>query len=291
VRYAFIEDHRDSFPVTTMCEVLGVSKSGFHSWIKRDHDKKARRRAMLVAAIREIYDEGRGTYGSPRILRGLQKRGIKCCKDTLEKLMRTLGIRAKTKKKFKVTTDSNHNLPVAPNLVGRAFDATATAPNTLWLADITYIQTDEGWLYLAAILDAHTRKIVGWSMDERMTKKLVLDALEMAYKRQNPGCGLVHHSDRGSQYASAAYQRRLLSYQMIASMSRKGDCWDNAPMESFFHTLKTEHVFFEKFATRAQARRSIFEWIAVFYNRKRMHSSLGYETPECYERQAFAKCA
>lgn len=222
---------------------------------------------------------------------GLKKLGIKCSKQLLEKLMREFNIRAKTKKKFKVTTDSKHKFPVAANLVGRAFDATATAPSKLWLADITYIATGEGWLYLAAVLDFHTRKIVGWSMDSRMTRKLTLDALEMAYNRQRPGRALVHHSDRGSQYASAAYQRRLESYEMIPSMSRAGDCWDNAPMESFFHTLKTEHVFFEKFETRKEARRSIFEWIEVFYNRTRMHSGLGYETPECYERQAFANCA
>lgn len=239
--------------------------------------------------IRKIHDDSRKTYGSPRILIELKELGIKCSKTRLEKLMRKNGIRAKMKKKFKVTTDSKHTLPVSENLVNRDFSPTAL--NHLWLGDITYVWTREGWLYFAAVMEMYSRKIIGWSMAPRMSKDLVLDALEMAYKRENPGRGLIFHSDRGSQYASREYQHRLWSYGIIGSMSRKGNCWDNAPMESFFHTLKTEHIFFEEFMTRSDARESIFEWIEVFYNRQRRHSSLGYLSPECYERRAILKCA
>ena len=203
--------------------------------------------------------------------------------------MRENEIRAKSRKKYKVTTDSKHSLPVAENIVNRDF-APGIA-NKTWCADITYIWTSEGWLYLAAVIDVGTRKIVGWSMAARMTQDLVLDAIEMAYKRQNPGRGLKHHSDRGSQYAGKAYQRRLWRFGMIGSMSRKGDCWDNAVMESFFHTLKVEFVFHENFKTRDAAKSSIFEWIEVFYNRQRIHSSLGYVSPECYENRELTKCA
>jgi transposase InsO family protein len=203
--------------------------------------------------------------------------------------MRENGIRSKAKRKYKATTDSRHSLPVAPNRIGWNF--TASGPNKLWMMDITYLWTLEGWLYLAVVLDAYSRKLVGLSMSERMTQQLVIDALDMAVGRQHPERGVVAHSDRGSQYASTAYQQRLWRYGMLCSMSRKGNCWDNAPTESYFHTLKTEHVFHETFATREQARASVFEWIEVFYNRQRLHSSLGYTTPECYERRAREVCA
>jgi putative transposase len=210
--------------------------------------------------------------------------GEKCSKSTVERLMRDNDIRSKVKKKYKATTNSNHQMPVAPNRVERDF--TATAANRLWVTDITYLWTDEGWLYLSAIIDVFTRKVVGWAMNERMTLNLVLSALEMAVQRQKPGPGLMHHSDQGSQYAAYEYQRRLSGYGMIASMSRRGQCWDNALAESFFHTLKTEHVYHEHFETRQEARASVFEWIEVFYNRQRMHSAIGYLSPECYERRA-----
>jgi len=287
VKYAFILKHRDEFPVSVMCTVLDVSRSGYFDWSKRDHESKAAAKLTLVRLVEDIHRGSRRTYGSPRILPVLRGLGIACGHGKLERLMRQHGIRSKIKKKFKVTTDSKHSLPVAENLAKRDF-AVGT-PNKLWLADITYIWTREGWLYLAAVLDAGTRKVIGWSMKERMTTDLVLDALDMAYDRQKPPRGVMHHSDRGSQYASHDYQRRLWRYGMIGSMSGKGQCWDNAPMESFFHTLKVEHVFFADFKQRSQAREEIFEWIEVFYNRQRLHSTLGYMTPECYERAAFAK--
>lgn len=286
VKYAFIVENRDIFSVTLMCEVLDISKSGFHSWSKRDHETKAKKRLELVNQITEIHQISRRNYGSPRILQELKALDIPCGKGKLERLMKAEGIRAKTKKKFKITTDSKHGLPVAKNLLDRNFEA--GKPNSVWLADITYIWTREGWMYLAAVLDLGTRKIVGWSMKERMKEDLVLDALDMAFKRQKPPRGLMHHSDQGSQYAGHAYAQRLWSYGMIASMSRRGQCWDNAPMESFFHSLKTEHVYFEEFATRNEAKESIFEWIEVYYNRQRIHSTLGYQTPECYEQLANA---
>jgi transposase InsO family protein len=202
--------------------------------------------------------------------------------------MKQLGIRSKTKRKFKITTDSKHSNPVSPNVVNRDFKP--LGPDMLWLTDITYIATGEGWLYLATVMDAYSRKIVGWSIQERMTQNLVLEALDMAVAIRKPGPGLIHHSDRGSQYASKAYQRRLWRYRMIPSMSRKGNCWDNSPMESFYHTLKTEHVYFETYKTRKQAKSSIFEYIEAFYNRKRSHSALGFVSPECYEQQLLAKC-
>ena len=198
--------------------------------------------------------------------------------------MRDNGIRSKIRRKFKSTTDSNHSLPVAKNVVKRDF--TAKAANRLWCTDITYLWTDEGWLYLAAIVDVFSRKVVGWAMKDRLTLPLVLDALEMAVRRQKPGPGLLHHSDQGCQYAAHEYQKTLTHLGMVPSMSRRGQCWDNALMESFFHTLKTEHVYHERFATKAQAKSSVFEWIEVFYNRQRIHSAIGFVSPECYERRA-----
>jgi putative transposase len=278
------------FFVTVMCEVLKASRSGYFGWLATG--KKMKRKvedAALISIVRKIHKESRKTYGSPRILLELKDLGIKCGKARLEKLMRENGIRAKMKKKFKVTTDSKHKLPVSENIANRDFNP--AAPDRLWMGDITYIWTREGWLYLAIVMDAYARKIVGWSMSKNMKANLVLDALDMAYKRRKPGRGLIFHSDRGSQYASADYQRRLWQYGITGSMSRKGNCWDNAPAESFFHTLKTEHVYFEDFLTRDEARESVFEWIEVFYNRQRRHSSLGYFSPECYELGVLAKCA
>jgi putative transposase len=284
MKYAFIDEHRYEFPVELMCSVLRVSKSGYFDWCKRDHSRREAHRNGLVVKIAKIHQGSRNTYGSPRVYKVLKGMGEKCSKTTVERLMRENEIRAKMKKKFKSTTDSNHSLPVAKNVVARKFEA--TAPNKLWCTDITYLWTSEGWLYLAAIIDVFTRKIVGWAMNERMTQSLVLNALEMAVEQQRPGRGLVHHSDQGSQYAATDYQRRLSRHGMVPSMSRRGQCWDNALMESFFHTLKTEHVYHEIFATRKAAKSSVFEWIEVFYNRQRIHSALGFVSPECYERLA-----
>lgn len=267
-----------------MFRVLKVSKSGFFDWKKRGPSNHERRRNALIGKIEQIHQGSRKTYGSPRVYQVLKGLGEKCSKSTVERLMRENGIRSKVRRKFRLTTDSNHKLPVAPNLVKRDF--TAKAPNQLWCTDITYLWTKEGWLYLAAIIDVFTRKVVGWSMQDRLTLPLALQALDMAIKRQQPEPGLVHHSDRGCQYAAHEYRAELKRHGIIASMSRRGQCWDNALAESFFHSLKTEHVYHERFETKAQAKSSVFEWIEVFYNRQRIHSAIGFNNPECYERRA-----
>jgi transposase InsO family protein len=264
-----------------MCRVLEVSASGYYAWLGRPMSRRAREERRLVRAIKEIHQEKRGVYGSPRVHAELGSKGMHHGRKRIARLMRESGIRARQIKRYKATTDSKHFYPVAPNLLQREFEA--RGPDQKWLADITCIPTREGWLYLAAILDLYSRLIVGWSMSSRMGSKLVLDALEMAVGRRGPEPGLIHHSDRGGQYASADYQRALRSHGMICSMSRKGDCWDNAPMESWFHTLKTELVGHRVYKTRMQAKAEIFESIEVFYNRNRLHSALGYMTPAQYE--------
>jgi transposase InsO family protein len=242
-----------------------------------------------MRAIEDIHKASRGTYGSPRILAELKGLGFKCSKSRVERLMKKYGIRAKTRRKFRVTTDSKHSLPVAPNVLDRDFSP--EKPNAAWGGDITYVWTKEGWLFLAVIIDLYSRQVVGWSMDERMTRELTLSALRMAINRRKPGQGLIHHTDRGSQYASADYRRLLKAHDMICSMSRKGNCWDNAPIESFFHTLKTECIYWEEFETREEARRKIFEWIEVFYNRQRRHSTLGNLSPVNFEIENWKLCA
>ena len=264
-----------------MCSVLEVSRSGFYAWHKRGESPRQRANRRLTGLIVEIHKKSRGTYGSPRIHVELRARDERCGKNRVARLMREAEIRSKVRRKFRVTTDSSHSLPVAPNLLDQRF--VATHPNEIWLADITYIPTDEGWLYLASILDLFSRAVVGWSMDSTLRTSLVLAALRMAIGRRMPGPGLIHHSDRGSQYASSEYQRLLNDHGILCSMSRKGNCYDNAVKESFFHTLKTELVHHERFRSRAAARASLFEYMEVFYNRERRHSSLGYLTPEEFE--------
>jgi putative transposase len=282
VIFSFIEQHREVWPVAVMCEALGVSASGFYAWRGRPVSPAQQRRDRLLVEVRAVHAFVKQRYGSPRIHAELQGRDVPCCVNTVARLMRDNDIRAKTARKFKNTTDSNHALPVAENLLDRQFDP--EAPNERWVADITYIWTDEGWLYLAAVEDLFSRAVVGWSMGDAMTSRLVVDALEMAVRRRLPGEGLLAHSDRGSQYASAHYQRLLARHGIACSMSRRGDCWDNAPMESFFASLKKELVHHERYATRAQARASIFEYIEAFYNPTRRHSSLGYLSPLEYEQ-------
>ena len=264
-----------------MCRVLEMSPSGYYAWLRRPESRRAREDRRLLVEIKAIHKENRGVYGSPRVHAELKDRQMHHGQKRVARMMRENGIRAKQSKKFKATTDSNHSHPVAPNLLHRNFEA--DMPDQKWLADITYIPTREGWLYLAAILDLNSKLIVGWSMAGRMTKKLVLEALSMAVGRRKPGLDLIHHSDRGSQYACGDYQRALRVHGMICSMSRKGDCWDNAPMESWFHTLKTELVNHRDYRTRMQAKADIFEYIEAFYNRSRRHSALGYMTPAQYE--------
>lgn len=282
MRYGFIEAHRGCWPVRLMCRVLGVAPGGYYGWRGRPVSLRAQRREALTDAIKAVHGEVKARYGSPRIHAELVARGETCCVNTVAKLMRRHGIAAKTKRKFRCTTDSNHDRPVAENVVDRQFEP--EAPNQVWTADITYVPTREGWLYLAAVEDLYSRQVVGWSMGERIDSRLVVDALEMAVSRRRPAAGLVAHSDRGSQYASEHYQRRLAGHGITCSMSRRGNCWDNAPMESFFASLKKELVHDEDYATREEARVSLFEFIEAFYNRVRRHSSLGYRSPVEYER-------
>lgn len=282
MRYDFIQRHRERWPVRTMCRVLRVSPGGYYDWRGRPNSIRMQRRAALVVAIQAVHKQVKARYGSPRIHAELVARGIACCINTVAKLMRNDGIAAKTKRKFRVTTDSNHRRPVSENVLNRQFEPKAI--NQAWAADITYVATAEGWLYLAAVEDLHSRRIVGWSMGERIDSRLAVDALEMALAQRLPGEGLVAHSDRGSQYASEHYRRILAGHGIIGSMSRRGNCWDNAPMESFFASLKKELSRGEFFATRAEARTELFEYIEVFYNRLRRHSALGYLSPNEYER-------
>ncbi|QDU21902.1 IS2 transposase TnpB [Urbifossiella limnaea] len=279
--YAFIDEHRARWPVAWMCDALGVSTAGYYSWGLRDASPGEKRREKLTVEIEAVHAEVKGRYGSPRIHAELAARGHGCCVNTVARLMRDAGIAAKTKRKFRQTTDSSHTLPVAENLLDRQFDP--DRPNGSWVADITYIPTREGWLYLAAVEDLFSRMVVGWSMDATMTSRLVVDALESAVLRRLPGSELVAHSDRGSQYASEHYQRVLGEEGITCSMSRRGNCWDNAPMESFFATLKKELIHDEDYATREAAKASIFEYIETFYNRVRRHSALGYQSPADYE--------
>ena len=285
MRYRFIEEHRAVWPIVVQCEVLDVTRSGYYTWRKEPLSGCAQRREDLTAQIRKVHVGNRRNYGSPRVHRELKTQGHSCNRKTVAKCMQAAGIQARSQRKFRVTTtDSNHPHPVAENLLNREFEPAGV--NQAWTGDITYIPTQEGWLYLAAVEDLYTRKIVGWSMSDRIDSRLAVDALEMALERQVPGGGLLAHSDRGVQYASEHYQDLLAKHGITCSMSRKGNCWDNAPMESFFATLKKELVHHEKYATRAEARRSIFEYIETFYNRVRLHSSLGYVSPEQFEQSA-----
>jgi transposase InsO family protein len=282
VKFAFIRTGLGDFPIDRVCQVLGVSRSGYYAWRDRPASDRTRRREELAAKVHVVHAQNRQIYGSPRLTVALAAQGERVCQNTVARIMHDEGLRAKAKKKFVPrTTDSAHGQPVAPNLLERHFET--AAPNRKWAGDITYIPTEEGWLYLAGILDLHSRKIVGWSMADHLQADLVLDALEMAIARRRPRRGLVHHSDRGVQYACDDYQGLLARHGMQVSMSGKGDCWDNAVMESFWGTLKTELVHHEHYRTREEARASIFEYIEVFYNRKRLHSSLGYVSPETFE--------
>jgi putative transposase len=282
VKFSFIEEHLSQFPVEASCEALAVSRSGYYAWLDRPESSRSKRRVELAAKIKAVHKQNRRVYGSPRIFQVLKTQGEEVCENTVAAVMREHEIRAKTKRKFVPrTTDSSHESPVAENVLGRQFQA--HLPDRKWVVDITYIPTDEGWLYLAGVLDLCSRKIVGWSMAEHLRAELPADALSMAVARRCPDAGLLHHSDRGVQYACDDYQHLLKSHGMAVSMSGRGDCWDNAAMESFWSTLKNELVHHERYETREQARRSIFEYIEVFYNRQRLHSSIGYQSPEAFE--------
>jgi transposase InsO family protein len=296
VRFRWIGGQRGHYPLSALCGALGVTRAGYYAWRTRRQSPpgpRRRRRAELVERIRAAHEASRCTYGSPRVCHELRAQGVSVCENTVAKLMRHAGIRSKVRRRFRVrTTDAGHEHPVAPNVLNRDF--AAAAPDRKWAADITYVPTDQGWLYLAVVLDLCSRRVVGWAMAEHLRAALCADALEMALLgRRAPAPaaaaaaaaaeGLVHHSDRGVQYACGAYRGLLRSHGIACSMSRAGDCYDNAVVESFFKTLKAELVYHEHYATRAQARRSVFEYVEVFYNRKRRHSSLGYKSPEQFE--------
>ena len=282
MRFAFIEVEKAWFPVTMMCRVLEVSRAGFYAWRRRPEAVRVVEDRRLAVEVASIHAESRQRYGSPRVHAELRERGKKTSRKRVARLMRQQGLRARHKRRFRTTTDSAHEFPVAPNRLKRKFEV--DAPNTAWVTDITYIWTREGWLYLAVILDLFSRRVVGWAMSEKITRQLALAALTMALSRRQPPRGLIHHSDRGSQYASSEYRRLLAANNIVCSMSRRGDCWDNAVAESFFSTLKLELVYESDWAIRAEARPAIFEYLEAFYNRERRHSSLGYLSPVAFER-------
>jgi putative transposase len=283
MRYAFIEGHRMMWCLPVMCRVLSVSKSGYFAW--RDGRERPRRRQdrALTVRIQAIHEESRQTYGSPRIHHALTVQGIAVGKKRVERLMHTAGIAVRPVRRFVTTTDSGHDQPIAPDLLQQDFSA--AAPNQRWVTDITYVPTGEGWLFLAAIVDLFSRRIVGWAMDATMHRRLVLKALDMAITDRRPAPGLIHHSDRGSQYASDDYREALNAHGIIASMSRPGCCYDNAAAESFWHTIKNELIHRRQFDTRDQAKQAIFEYIEVFYNRLRQHTTIGNLSPVDFELQ------
>jgi transposase InsO family protein len=278
VKYAFVEKNRRQYGVPALCEALQVSRSGYYAARRRGPSKRQKRRVDLTARIRTIHQASRESYGAPRVHVELRAQAVPCCRNTVAKLMRRAEILPKAIRRFRVTTDSRRTL-ASPNLIHRDF--TSEHPNDLWLSDITYIPTREGWLYLAAVLDAYSRAVVGWAMSRTLDTKLAMDALNMAIAHRGPPVTL--HSDQGSTYATGSYREIVNRYGIRQSMSRKADCWDNAPMESFFHTLKTEWVMHCDYKTRDDARASLFDYMEVFYNRQRRHSSISYEAPLPFE--------
>lgn len=281
MRYAWIEQHRDHYTAARMCRQLDVSRTGYLQWrLRRPSDRDIANTA-LDAQVAAIHAEARQSYGRPRIMRALQAQGVAVGHERVRQSLLRQALRPTYRQPYRVTTDSAHAKPVATNVLDRRFDGWAI--NQAWLADVTYIPTDEGWLYLACVLDLGSRKIVGWSMNQRMKAQLVGDALTMAHWRRKPAAGLIMHSDRGVQYASDEHRKLIKQYQMVQSMSRKANCWDNSPMESFFKTLKVEWVNRLRYATRVHARLDLIDWIEGFYNSKRMHSSIDYWSPAAFE--------
>jgi putative transposase len=284
VRFGFIRGHREEFRVLTMCRVLRVSRSGFYAWLRRPESRRTREDRRLLVEIRAIHQGTRGSYGSPRIHRELREQGEDCGRGRVVRLMKANGVVARGKRKFRATTDSKHSHPVAENVLQRCF--AVDEPNRVWVGDITYLWTKEGWLYLSVLLDLFSRRVVGWSVRERLDAELVLEPLRRAIALRQPDPGLLLHHDQGSQYASDAYRGELERHGLDLSMSRKGDCWDNAVSESFFASFKTEWVPDEGYVSRAQARRDVFRYIEAFYNRERRHSTLGLVSPAQFERLA-----
>jgi transposase InsO family protein len=275
-----VRDQRAGFPVRLLCAVLGVSRSGFYRWSREPRGRVQRRRETLLTRIRAVHGRSRGTYGSPRVHRALALEGGAPCRNTVAALMKAHGIKGVARRRFRVRT-TDPRPAAAPDLVSGSFRA--DGPDRVWAGDITYIPTDEGYVYLAGVMDLYSRRVVGWSMTDHLRAELVIDALAMAISRRRPAPGLIHHSDRGCQYASAAFRRLLDRHRMRPSMSRRGSCYDNAPVESLWSTIKRELVHPRRFRTRAEARGAVFEYIEVFYNRQRLHSVLGYLSPEQFE--------
>lgn len=286
MRYAFIRQERGNFPFRPLCRAMRVSVSGFYDWLKRPPSDRAVEQLQVVTALRAAHKRGRGFYGPKKLQDELRDEGLDMGINRIRRLRRKYGIYCLQKKRFRATTQSAHRYPVAPNLLGQCF--ATTRPCEVWVADITYVDTAEGWLYVAGVKDLFTKELVGCPISTRLTASLAIDALDRAFERKQPAGGLIHHSDRGSQYACGDYQHRLRLYGMRASMSRKGNCYDNAPMESFFATFKTELVYQQHFETREAARRAIFEYIEVFYNRQRRHASIGNLAPAEFERRYHA---
>jgi transposase InsO family protein len=281
MRYAWIKQHDKEFSIALMCKVLQVSDSGYYDRLKRKPSAARQRRQIIAQAAARFYFESHRIYGYRKIYEDLRQANIDCCRETVRSIMRQIGLYSRVKRKFVHTTDSNYNMAVAQNLLDRDF--MAAAANTKWAADITYIPTDQGWLYLAAVMDLYSRRIIGWSMSENIDSDLVISALRMAILQRKPQTGLLHHSDRGSQYASEMFQDLLADNEIVCSMSRKGDCWDNACMESFFGSFKTEWVEDKKYMSFEEAKKDVFKYVEIFYNRRRRHASLGYLSPVEYE--------
>lgn len=287
MKYALMKELSTSYPIALMSRVYGVSASGYHAWNDRPPSARAREEARLEAEIQAAHKRNRETYGPERLQDDLRGHGVQVGVHRIKRIRRKLGLRCKQKRKFKATTNSNHNLPVAPNLLEQNF--ASSAPNQVWVSDITYIPTYEGWLYLAGHKDLFTGDLVGYAMSERMTQTLVSQSLFRAVAQKRPPKGLIHHSDRGSQYCSRKFRRLLKQFGMEASMSRRGNCYDNAPMESFWGVLKNELVHHRRFATRAEAMAAITEYIEIFYRRQRKQARLGFLSPAAFERQFYAK--
>ena len=281
MRYQVIQEYDRRYPIRLMCRALAVSPAGYYAWRARPESPRAVANRDLLTAIRQFHHDSRQTYGSPRIWRALREQGHRVGEHRVARLMRHDDLRAKTAKKWQATTHSSHCLPVVANTLQRQF--TVSQPNRVWAGDITYVWTMEGWLYLAVLLDLYSRAVIGWAMGPRLTGDLTEQALRMALKTRQPQAGLLHHTDRGSQYAAEPYQQMLTAHGITASMSRKGNCWDNACVESFFGTLKRELIHHRQYSTRDEAKREIFEYLEVFYNRQRRHSTLGYQSPAEYE--------
>ncbi len=288
MRYRFIRQHKQ-FPITLMCRMLRVSASGYYEWLERPQSPRAAENRRLGVQIGAVHARSRRTYGRRRVWAQLRAEGVRCSRNRVGRLMRRIGLSGVRKRRLRATTDSKHKLPVAPNRLARNFGA--SAPDQVWVSDITYLATQEGWEYLATVMDLYSRRIVGWAMQPTLERSLTLSALHMAISQRQPGPGLIHHSDRGSQYACADYQALLRRHGMLPSMSRKGNVWDNAPKESFYGSLKCELVHHWSRPPRDQARRLVFDYIEVFYNRQRLHSFLGYQSPAAFEMQSAAKIA